>query len=53
MTTEFAAYGALAILLVGSFLLLLCLIAAPLEFAARRSPRFAAWVDRTIERVFR
>lgn len=49
----FAENATLALLLVGSFLLLLVLIAAPIEAAARRSPAFAEKVDRFIDRIFR
>lgn len=42
-----------AVLVIGSFLLILVLLAAPMEAAARRSPAFADWLDRVIERIAR
>jgi hypothetical protein len=41
------------ILATGSLLLLLVLLAAPMEFAARKSRRFSDFLDRVIERIAR
>lgn len=51
--TDFALNGFYALLFIGSVLLLLVMLAAPVEYAAKHSPRFAEWLDRAVERVFR
>lgn len=42
-----------ALIVVLAFLGVLIAIAAPVEAAAKASPRFAAFLDRAIDRLFR
>lgn len=49
--SDMAINAMLAIVGCGSFLLLLVLLAAPIEAAARRSPEFADRLDRFIDRI--
>lgn len=44
--------GMYVLIVVIAFLALLVLLAAPMEYAEKRSPRFSRWLDRVIERVF-
>lgn len=51
MTLTPAESAMFVILSTGSLLLIFVLLAAPVEAAARRSPRFAEWLDRLVDRV--